>query len=82
MEPSSSSRYPLSPPRVVRSLGGANCSSVGSVVDLLFVTGTLGGALLVAVTAALDELASENCNEVAARGDTPASRQEKEPEEK
>jgi predicted lipoprotein len=27
---------------------------VGSVVDLLFVSGALGGALLVAVTAALD----------------------------
>jgi hypothetical protein len=30
------------------------------VVDLLFVAGTLGGALLVAVTAALDELSPEN----------------------
>ena len=41
---------------VVRPAGGANCSSVGSVVDLLFVTGALGGALLVAITAALDDL--------------------------
>jgi len=40
---------------VVRPGGGANCSSVGSVVDMLFVAGALGGALLVAVTAALDE---------------------------
>lgn len=47
---------PVAPPLVVRPSGGANCSSVGSVVDLLFVAGTLGGALLVAVTAALDDL--------------------------
>ncbi|MCU0654929.1 MAG: hypothetical protein MUF64_06465 [Polyangiaceae bacterium] len=38
---------------MVRPLGGANCSSVGSVVDLLFLTATAGGALLVAVSAAL-----------------------------
>ena len=34
---------------------GANCSSVGSVIDMLFVSGVVGGALLVAVSAALDE---------------------------
>ena len=39
---------------MVRPSGGANCSSVGSVVDLLFAAGAVGGALLVAVTAALD----------------------------
>ena len=39
----------------VRALPGANCSSVGSVIDLLFVAGAVGGALLVAVTAALRE---------------------------
>jgi hypothetical protein len=33
---------------------GANCSSVGSVVDMLFLGGALGGALVVAVTAALE----------------------------
>jgi hypothetical protein len=48
---------------VVRPSGGANCSSVGSVIDLLFVAGTLGGALLVAVTAALDERSSPPANE-------------------
>ena len=37
----------------IRALPGANCSSVGSVIDLLFVAGVAGGALLVAVTAAL-----------------------------
>lgn len=45
----------------VRALPGANCSSVGSVIDLLFVAGVAGGALLVAVTAALRDA------EVAAR---------------
>ena len=37
----------------VRLGHGANCSSVGSVIDTLFVTATVGGALLVAVAAAL-----------------------------
>jgi hypothetical protein len=37
----------------VRALPGANCSSVGSVIDLLFATGVVAGALLVAVDAAL-----------------------------
>jgi hypothetical protein len=45
----------------VRALPGANCSSVGSVIDLLFATGVVAGALLVAVDAAL-----------AARADAPA----------
>lgn len=49
-------------PLAIRPAGGGNCSSVGSVVDMLFLAGTLGGALLVAVNAALDareqELAS------------------------
>jgi hypothetical protein len=38
---------------VIRSGPGANCSSVGSVIDFLFAAGVVGGALLVAVTAAL-----------------------------
>ena len=37
----------------VRPLPGANCSSIGSVVDMLFVAGAVGGVLLVAATAAL-----------------------------
>lgn len=32
---------------------GANCSSVGSVVDTLFVTAAVGGAVLAAVCAAM-----------------------------
>ena len=38
---------------VVREGPSANCSSIGSVVDALFVTATVGSALFVAVAAAL-----------------------------
>ncbi len=37
----------------VREGHGANCSSVGSVVDMLFVSAVAGGAVLAAVAAAL-----------------------------
>ena len=39
--------------RAVRLGHGANCSSVGSVVDTLFATAVVGGALLTAIAAAL-----------------------------
>ncbi|MBX3193337.1 MAG: hypothetical protein KF819_40520 [Labilithrix sp.] len=39
--------------RAVRLGHGANCSSVGSVVDTLFVAATVGGAMLAAVLAAM-----------------------------
>jgi len=39
--------------RVVREGHGANCSSIGSVIDTLFATAVIGGALLAAVAAAL-----------------------------
>jgi hypothetical protein len=39
--------------RVVRTGHGANCSSIGSVVDTLFATAALGSAVFVAVLAAL-----------------------------
>jgi hypothetical protein len=39
--------------RVVRTGHGANCSSVGSVIDTLFATATLGSAVFAAVLAAL-----------------------------
>jgi hypothetical protein len=39
---------------VLRCGPGANCSSVGSVLDLLFLSAVAGGVLLVGVTAALD----------------------------
>jgi hypothetical protein len=39
--------------RAVRIGHGANCSSVGSVIDTLFLGATLGGAILAAVCAAM-----------------------------
>ena len=39
--------------RALRPGHGANCSSIGSVVDTLFVTALLGGAIFAAVVAAL-----------------------------
>jgi hypothetical protein len=39
--------------RVVRTGHGANCSSIGSVIDTLFATATLGAAVFAAVAAAL-----------------------------
>jgi len=38
---------------VVRVGHGANCSSIGSVVDTLFVSATVGAAVFAAVVAAL-----------------------------
>ena len=32
---------------------GANCSSIGSVIDILFVSAAIGGAVMVALAAAL-----------------------------
>jgi hypothetical protein len=50
-------RTPVGPEsvRALRPGHGANCSSIGSVVDTLFVTALLGGALFAAVLGALDE---------------------------
>ena len=39
--------------RVLRAGHGANCSSIGSVIDTLFVTALAGGAIFAAVMAAL-----------------------------
>ncbi len=39
--------------RVVRTGHGANCSSIGSVIDTLFATATVGAAVFVGVLAAL-----------------------------
>jgi hypothetical protein len=41
--------------RVVRVGHGANCSSIGSVVDTLFMTAVAGGAIFAAIAAALSE---------------------------
>ena len=47
----------IDPDRVrrVRLGHGANCSSIGSVVDTLFATATVGAAVFVAVVAALSK---------------------------
>ncbi len=39
--------------RVVRVGHGANCSSVGSVIDTLFASAVVGGAIFAAIAAAL-----------------------------
>ncbi len=39
--------------RVVRLGHGANCSSIGSVVDTLFASAVVGGAILAAISAAV-----------------------------
>jgi hypothetical protein len=41
--------------RAVREGHGANCSSIGSVIDTLFVAQVAAGAILVAVAAALSQ---------------------------
>jgi hypothetical protein len=41
------------PPVRVREGHGANCSSLGSVIDTLFATAAISGAVLAAVAAAL-----------------------------
>ncbi len=41
--------------RAVRVGHGANCSSIGSVIDALFVTALAGGAAFAAICAALDD---------------------------
>jgi hypothetical protein len=40
---------------VVRSGHGANCSSIGSVIDTLFVAALAGGAVFAAIAAAVSE---------------------------
>lgn len=39
--------------RAIREGHGANCSSIGSVIDTIFASAVLGGAVLAAVVAAL-----------------------------
>jgi hypothetical protein len=50
--------------RIVREGHGANCSSIGSVVDTLFVAELVAGALFVAVVASLSS-ASDTASETA-----------------
>lgn len=41
--------------RAIRTGHGANCSSVGSVVDTLFLGAAVGGAIVAAVLAAMKD---------------------------
>jgi hypothetical protein len=41
--------------RAIRLGNGANCSSIGSVVDTLFASAVVGGAILAAVLAAMKQ---------------------------
>jgi hypothetical protein len=45
---------------VVRRGPGANCSSIGSALDLLFLTATAAGVILVAVTAMVESQRDPN----------------------
>lgn len=56
--------------RVVRIGHGANCSSVGSVIDTLFASAVVGGAIFTAIAAALG---SEKVTIVGATPDKPTS---------
>jgi hypothetical protein len=64
---------------VVREGHGANCSSIGSVIDTLFATAVVGGAVLAAVAAAL---AREDVRVVGDRSPRePGATDEKSPDE-
>jgi hypothetical protein len=54
--------------RAVRVGSGANCSSIGSVIDTLFAVAVVGGAIYAAVSAAL---ASEPVKVVGEDGPPP-----------
>jgi len=56
--------------RQVRLGHGANCSSIGSVVDTLFATATVGAAIMAAVVAALASEPVRVVQPKAPRGDS------------
>lgn len=58
----------------VRMGFGANCSSIGSVVDTLFATATVGAAIFAAVVAAL----AKETVRVAPAPDTPSEEKKRE----
>jgi hypothetical protein len=62
--------------RQVRVGHGANCSSIGSVIDTLFATATVGAAVFAAVVAALR---TEEVR-VAGKSDTHEPPHDREPE--
>ncbi len=58
---------------VVRRGPGANCSSIGSAVEMLFLSATLGTAILAAVAAALDPNDDSDPDDPAAPPSAPAT---------
>jgi len=58
--------------RALRAGHGANCSSIGSVIDTLFATATVGAAVFAAVVAALKK---EEVRVVGADGGTRPAEQ-------
>jgi len=61
--------------RAVRLGHGANCSSVGSVIDTLFVSAAVGGAIFAAVCAALRD-GARDVRVVGEREPSPPARAE------
>ncbi len=61
--------------RAVRLGHGANCSSVGSVIDTLFVSAAVGGAIFAAVCAALRD-GARDVRVVGEREPLPAAKPE------
>lgn len=57
---------------IVRRGPGANCSSIGSALDVLFMTAALAGAILVGVAAALEERAPASKKDPPDREETDA----------
>jgi hypothetical protein len=66
--------------RVLRAGHGANCSSIGSVIDTLFATATVGAAVFAAVVAALkkEEIKVVGVGAGAGAAPAPASRDREE----
>ncbi len=62
--------------RVVREGHGANCSSIGSVIDTLFAAALVGGAVMAAVAAAM---AKEKVRVVGSREASPATNEKSAP---
>jgi hypothetical protein len=59
--------------RAVRAGHGANCSSIGSVIDTLFATATVGAAVFAAVVAALKREEVKVVGTPSAPGDAPGA---------
>jgi hypothetical protein len=59
---------------VVRRGPGANCSSIGSAVEMLFLSATVGAAVLAAVVAALRPRATEAVDAHGAEPPPPTAR--------